>query len=48
MAFIFGLCCATEDIPEDTCSQGSLIQTLWRFDSVVLKEVTKVLRLFCN
>ena len=48
MALIFGLCCATEDIPEDTCSQGNLILTLWRFDRVVLKEVTNVLWLCCN
>ena len=43
MAFIWRLLCATEDIPEDTCSyKGSLSQTLWRFDSIGFKEVTKV------
>ena len=31
-----------------TCSYGSLSQALWRFDSIELKEVTKVLQLCCS
>ena len=40
MAFICGLWCATEDILEDACSQ--LRQ---RFDSIEMKQVTKILQL---
>ena len=37
VAFICGLWCATEDIPKDACSSGSLGQALWRFDSTEMK-----------
>ena len=37
VAFICGLWCATENIPEDACSSGSLGQALWRFDSIEMK-----------
>ena len=37
VAFICGLWCATEDIPEDAGSSGSLGQALWRFDSIEMK-----------
>ena len=36
MAFIGGLWCATEDIPEGMV-EGSLGQALWKFDSIGLK-----------
>ena len=36
MAFIGGLWCATEDIPQDMV-EGSLSQALWKFDSIELK-----------
>ena len=38
MVFIWGLWCATEDIPEDMGNYGSLSQELWKSDSIKLKE----------
>ena len=48
LVFVWRIWCDTEDISKVDVAKGIVSQVLWIFDSIELKEMTKILQLCCS